>query len=86
MVTGMPNDALLLEPEWDLADRMRKALRGAGITAEDIAADLGVHRATVSRWLNGRGSPPRAIYLKEWAMRTGVPFEWLTGPGAEVAS
>ena len=29
-------------PEWDLADRMRKALRQAGISVQDIAAYLEV--------------------------------------------
>jgi transcriptional regulator with XRE-family HTH domain len=66
-----------LVPEWTLGWRMQRALAHAGITAGEIADELGVHRGTVSRWLNDRGMPPRAIYLKEWALRTGVPIGWL---------
>ena len=65
-------------PEWTLGWRMQRALAHAGIRAEDMAAELGVVRATVSRWMHDKGSPPRTIYLRQWALRTGVPFEWLT--------
>jgi transcriptional regulator with XRE-family HTH domain len=66
-------------PEWDLADRMRKALRESGIGAQDIADYLGVSRTSVSSWINGRGVPSTQT-LRLWAMRTGVSYEWLTQP------
>jgi transcriptional regulator with XRE-family HTH domain len=71
-------------PQWDTADRMRKALRQSGIGVTEMAVYLGVSRTTASNWLNGR-IKPRPIYLKEWALRTGTDYGWLvtgqTGPG-----
>lgn len=65
-------------PEFDLADRMRKALRISGLSQEEMADYLGVSRNTVSNWINGHwGKPPRDAYLRLWALRTGVPYEWL---------
>jgi transcriptional regulator with XRE-family HTH domain len=63
-------------PRFDQADRMRKALRTSGIGANEMAAYLDVSRNTVSNWINGH-TPPRGAYLRLWALRTGVPFEWL---------
>jgi transcriptional regulator with XRE-family HTH domain len=42
-----------------------------------MADDLGVSRATLSRWMNGRSAAPRRIYLRQWALHCGVSFEWL---------
>lgn len=64
------------EPEWDVADRIRKALREGGIGVTQIADYLGVSRTTVSNWINGRVPAPSPA-LRLIAMRTGVPFEWL---------
>jgi transcriptional regulator with XRE-family HTH domain len=64
-------------PEFDEADRMRKALRVAHVPVNDMADYLGVSRNTVSRWINGT-VPPKAGVLRAWAMRTGVPYEWLS--------
>ncbi|MHB1433416.1 MAG: helix-turn-helix domain-containing protein [Streptosporangiaceae bacterium] len=64
-------------PEWTLSWRMQRALVHANVTIQDMAEELGVSRATVSRWLNEHGGPPRIGYLKVWAMRCGVPLEWL---------
>lgn len=68
----------MTEPEWTLGWRMRRALAHADLQIEDMAAELGVGRTTVSRWLNDHGGRPRIGYLKLWAMRCGVPLEWLT--------
>ena len=65
-------------PEWDIADRMRKALRASGISPGQMAAYLGVGGNTVSTWINGRIDPSTQT-LRLWALRTGVPYEWLTG-------
>jgi transcriptional regulator with XRE-family HTH domain len=72
-------------PTWDVADRMRKALRFSGVGVQEIADYLGVSRNTVSTWINGRIEPSKQT-VRLWALRTGVPFEWLetgktpTGP------
>ena len=63
-------------PEFDTADRMRKTLRSSGVGVSEIAEYLGVGRNTVSNWINGR-NPASVQTLRLWALRTGVPFEWL---------
>ena len=74
-------------PEWDLADRMRKSLRESEFSAGEMAEYLGVGRTTVSTWLNGHVEP-RLQTLRLWALRTGVPFEWLCDghPGVRQAA
>jgi transcriptional regulator with XRE-family HTH domain len=63
-------------PQWTRGWRMRRALDHAGLTVETMIAELGVSRGTASRWLHDKG-PVRDIYLKQWALRCGVPFDWL---------
>jgi transcriptional regulator with XRE-family HTH domain len=63
-------------PVFDEADRLRKALREADIGVQEMAEYLGVSRNTVSRWING-AVPPKSHVLRLWALRTGVPYEWL---------
>jgi len=68
--------AVAVLPEWDRADRMRKALRHARITPGQMAEYLEVGGNTVSTWINGRVDPrPQTLML--WALRTGVPYTWL---------
>lgn len=75
-------------PQFNLADRLRKAREITGLDQAEFADELGVSRGTVSN--NERGTvAPRQIVLKAWALRTGVPLKWLetgeapgaTGPG-----
>ncbi|MGH3501478.1 MAG: helix-turn-helix domain-containing protein [Nocardioidaceae bacterium] len=63
-------------PAWDLADRMRKALRQADANVGEMAEYLGVSRGTVSTWINGRIDPSTQT-LRLWALRCGVPYPWL---------
>lgn len=63
-------------PEFDLTDRMRKALRHRGQTAVGIAEYLGVTRDAVGKWLNG-SRRPSAQTLRLWAIYTGVDYDWL---------
>lgn len=65
-------------PAWTLRWRLQRALAHGGVSIDEMAAELGVSRQTVSRWLNEHGSPKRG-YLKLWALRCGVPLGWLTG-------
>ena len=65
-------------PEWTLGWKLKRALDFAGLSAQQMAAELGVHVGTVSRWMNDRETPRRA-YLMAWALRCGVPFDWLSG-------
>ena len=63
-------------PRWDLADRLRKSLREAGLGVQEMADYLGVSRGAVGNWINGRNRPS-APTLRLWAMRTGVSYRWL---------
>lgn len=65
-------------PEWTLGWRLKRALDFADLSAQDMAAELGVHVGTISRWMNDRETPRRA-YMMAWALRTGVPFGWISG-------
>lgn len=65
-----------LDLEFDLADRMRRALRVSHVGVQDMAEYLGVARNTVGTWINGHIQPSTQT-IRLWALRTGVPFEWL---------
>lgn len=69
-------------PEWTLGWRLQRSLAHGSVAVQAMADHLGVSRSTISRWLNEHGAPPKAAYLKQWALRCGVPYEWLrTGHG-----
>jgi transcriptional regulator with XRE-family HTH domain len=71
-------------PAFHVGDRLRKAREEAGLSQQDLAADLGIARQSVSNYESGRFRPRRPVMLA-WAMRTKVPLEWLmtgvAGPG-----
>lgn len=62
--------------EMDMADRIRKALRVAEVSVNEIAEVVGMNRNTISAWINGRAKPNDS-QLKKIALRTGAPVEWL---------
>lgn len=64
-------------PMWTLGWRLQRSLAHAGIDVATITDELGVSRSTASRWMNDHGAAPRAAYVKQWALRCGVPYEWL---------
>jgi len=66
---------------WDFTqgDRLKRALKFAGISRDEMADYLGVAPATVSTWMNDRITPNLQT-LRLWSMRTGVPLEWLVHP------
>jgi transcriptional regulator with XRE-family HTH domain len=70
------DDAPKRVPEFDLADRLRKALRVSGVGVQGMADYLEVERGTVSTWINGRVAPS-AQTVRLFAMRTGVSYDWL---------
>ncbi|EOM74367.1 XRE family transcriptional regulator [Rhodococcus rhodnii] len=63
-------------PEWDVADRMRKAMRVAGLPTGVMADRLGVSRESVGRWINGRVNPSLDT-LNRWSEVTGVSYAWI---------
>lgn len=62
--------------EWDQADRLRKSLRGSGVSVQEMAEALECSRNTVGNYINGRTAPDYPA-LRLWAMRTGYPIGWL---------
>jgi hypothetical protein len=76
IVYCVTNARPLSELEPDLADRLAKSLQVAGLTVADMAEYMEVHRNSVGAWLNRR-SQPRPANIRLWALRTGVPYEWL---------
>lgn len=63
-------------PEFDLADRIRKALREADLNGKQAANALGVTQSAISYWINGTSQPTRR-YLVSLSALTGVSLEWL---------
>jgi len=55
-----------------------------------MAAALGVHRTTVSRWELGKIHTMSCDHLSGWARVTGVPYNWLLHneglPGGKLAA
>lgn len=64
-------------PEVTLGWRMKMALGHADMTVQEMADETGMSRQQLSRYLNGKGESPRRAILVTWALRTGVPLEWL---------
>lgn len=62
--------------EFDLTDRMRKAMRISGHTNTTLGDALGVHRNSINNYLSGK-SPVDRRTLIAWSFACGVPFEWL---------
>lgn len=63
-------------PEFDLADRLRKAREWADLDQTELATRMGVSRGTISNNELGK-TEPRLIVIRAWALATGVPIEWL---------
>jgi transcriptional regulator with XRE-family HTH domain len=78
MLTGMSGAQARRDdvPRFELRHRMALALEFGGVSRDEIAAELDVHKNTITNYVKGHTPPPRAV-LRVWALRTGVPFEWL---------
>ncbi len=62
--------------DFDLVDKMQKALRISNIGRTELAERLGMSPNTVTRWMTGR-TVPRHRDLIAFAEVTEVPLEWL---------
>jgi transcriptional regulator with XRE-family HTH domain len=60
-----------------LGERLTKSLKLSGITVEEMAAFIEVHRNTVSNWLGNRGVPANTVILRLWAEKVNLPYEYL---------
>ena len=67
------NDSRL---EFDLADRIRKAMRVSGLNQVELGALVGVTGSSVSGWASGKVTPAHH-YVKRIASATDVPLDWL---------
>lgn len=63
-------------PEFNTADRLRKALHVAGVSVSEMADYLGIARETCGRYINDK-QPASLRTRRLWALRTGVPFDWI---------
>jgi transcriptional regulator with XRE-family HTH domain len=68
--------AVIEDLSFDFADRLVKSLRVSRTGVSEMAEFLGVSRATVANWTSGRTKPTKGLQ-RAWAMRAGVPYEWL---------
>ena len=57
---------------------MNLALEYSSVTINEMARELGASRTTISNYLHGRTQPRRSDLIT-WALRCGVPFDWLVG-------
>jgi len=66
-----------MEPEFDMADRIRKAREMHGWDIGEMARRIEVSRNSVSGWEN-RKHEPHIKNLRDIARATGVSLDWLT--------
>lgn len=66
------NDTLTFE----LHHRLARTIEAGRTSVDDMAAIFECHRNTVLNYVAGR-TAPRKRDVREWALRTGVSFDWL---------
>ncbi len=64
-------------PDWTLGWRISRALDFGSVSNKQLAEEFEMNPATISRWIGDKGAPPKAIYLRQIALRCGVSYEWL---------
>lgn len=64
-------------PEWTLGWRLQRSLDYADVSVTEMGDYLGLSRSQLSRYLHDKGPAPRPGVLRSWALRCGVPYEWL---------
>jgi transcriptional regulator with XRE-family HTH domain len=63
-------------PRFELRHRMALALEHGQVSKEAMADEVGCGVTTIRNYLRGRTVPSRAVLIA-WALRCGVPFDWL---------
>ncbi|MHC9728277.1 helix-turn-helix domain-containing protein [Corynebacterium diphtheriae] len=63
-------------PEWNTADRFRKAREFRGLTQAELGEAMSVARSTIQRVEQGVAEPRRTL-ITAWAFATGVNRDWL---------
>lgn len=64
-------------PRFEMRHRLALALEWGHASVAEMADELGVHRNTVSRYLNDPEARVTRGTMRVWALRTGVPLEWI---------
>ena len=59
-----------------LRRRIRQAVAKSNLPVAALAKEIGVHRATIYDWINGRRDPG-ALRIIKLATACGVSVEWL---------
>lgn len=62
--------------DFQLHHRLALTIEEGLATVDDMATLFECHRNTILNWISGR-STPRRRDVRQWAMRTGVSFDWL---------
>lgn len=60
----------------EFSNRLQTALQASGRSREELACHIGVAVSTISRWVNGIGSPD-VYQFREIARFFDVSYEWL---------
>lgn len=71
-------------PGWTLGDRIAKARRHAGLEQAELARELDISQALVSKWERDLRDP-RVQLLRRVAQVTGVDEQWLLAGGGTVS-
>lgn len=71
-------------PEFQLKDRLRLSRELKNLEQADIAAELGISRATVSNYERGVTMPGKLV-INAWAVVCDVDVEWLKTGKADAA-
>ncbi len=58
------------------ADRLMKSLKYAGISHNEMAAFLEVHRNTIGGYVTGR-TKMLPVVMRLWAAKVDLPLEWI---------
>lgn len=77
---GTSTDIAPSGPSFELRHYMARALEEAGLTTDDMARHLNCGPTTIRNYLRGRTRPNRGVLIA-WAMKCGVPVEWLEQAG-----
>lgn len=59
-----------------MSDRLRKARELTGMSQGQFAKQIDISQRTVSNYEAG-AVEPRTIVVKQWALRSGVNYDWL---------
>ena len=72
--------ALGIVPEWDLADRLRKARQFTGMTQKEFAFMIGISAPRYTQWECGNNGPRNVVEVAQIIQEfTGIAAAWILG-------